>query len=90
MLLLTRPVSFDIINAENKREGARYDKKGCKRPIHPPCNRTRPFCMYPFFYLPRHLFSKTRILPREDDGGDLLVMSANVRCYMPNELFKRS
>ena len=25
MLLLTRPVSFDIINAENKREGACYD-----------------------------------------------------------------
>lgn len=43
------------------------------------------------WYLPRFLTSDARVeLAPIDDSGEITIMSANVRCYAPDDLFKKS
>ncbi len=42
------------------------------------------------FYLPRYWGRRTEIVPAENTGEELTIMSANVRCYSPTDFFKKS
>ena len=42
------------------------------------------------FYLPRYWMKRTEIIPSESTGEELIIMSANVRCYAPDDLFQKS
>ena len=42
------------------------------------------------FYLPRYWGRRTEVVPVENTGEELTIMSANVRCYSPTDFFKKS
>ena len=42
------------------------------------------------FYLPRYWLKRTKIVPAENSGEELTIMSANVRCFAPDDLFQKS
>jgi endonuclease/exonuclease/phosphatase family metal-dependent hydrolase len=42
------------------------------------------------FYLPRYWLKRTKITPAENSGEELTIMSANVRCFAPDDLFQKS
>ena len=42
------------------------------------------------FYLPRYWGRRTEVVPAENTGEELTIMSANVRCYSPTDFFKKS
>ena len=42
------------------------------------------------FYLPRYLIRNIKVEPKEALSEELTVMSTNVRCYAPDDLFQRS
>ncbi len=50
------------------------------------------FLVVQLWYLPRFLASDARVeLPAvESENGEITIMSANVRCYAPDDLFKKS
>ncbi len=48
------------------------------------------FLVIQCFYLPFYLFNKPTVELSEDEGGEITVMSTNVRCYSPDDLFKKS
>ena len=50
------------------------------------------FLVVELWYLPRFLLSDARVeLPKtEAADGEITIMSANVRCYAPDDLFKKS
>lgn len=43
-----------------------------------------------FFYLPRYLTKDVIVTPTAKEGEELTIMSTNVRCYAPDDLFKKS
>ena len=43
-----------------------------------------------FFYLPRYLTRSVTVDPPPSEGEELTIMSTNVRCYAPDDLFKKS
>ena len=43
-----------------------------------------------FFYLPRYWFNRVEVVPAENTGEELTIMSANVRCYSPTDFFQKS
>ena len=43
-----------------------------------------------FFYLPRYWNKNVTVEPTENSGEELTIMSTNVRCYSPTDLFKKS
>ena len=42
------------------------------------------------FYLPRYWLKRTKIVSVENSGEELTIMSANVRCFAPDDLFQKS
>ncbi len=43
-----------------------------------------------FFYLPRYWIRNVNVEPNTTEGEELTIMSANVRCYAVDDLFRRS
>lgn len=43
-----------------------------------------------FFYLPRYLIRNVTVDLPPSEGEELTIMSTNVRCYAPDDLFKKS
>ena len=48
------------------------------------------FLAVQLFYLPRFLFEETKVELSNSETDDITIMSANVRCYAPDDLFKKS
>ena len=48
------------------------------------------FLFVQLFYLPKFLFEETRVELSLEETEDMTIMSTNVRCYAPDDLFKKS
>ena len=48
------------------------------------------FLFTQLLYLPRYLTSDAKVELSDDDDGEITIMSTNVRCYSPEDLFKKS
>ena len=48
------------------------------------------FLIIQFFYLPKYLFEETKVDLNTDESDEMTIMSTNVRCYAPDDLFQRS
>ena len=48
------------------------------------------FLIIQFFYLPKYLFEETKVDLNTDESDEMVIMSTNVRCYAPDDLFQRS
>ena len=48
------------------------------------------FLVIQLWYLPRFLSSKARVELPKENSGEITIMSTNVRCYAPDDLFEKS
>ncbi len=48
------------------------------------------FLITQLWYLPRYLGSEARVELPTEERDEIVIMSANVRCYAPDDLFKKS
>ena len=48
------------------------------------------FLAIQLFYLPKYLFEKQTVQLSTSQSDEMTIMSANVRCYSPDDLFKKS
>lgn len=48
------------------------------------------FLFVQLFYLPKFLFEKTMVELSNEQSDEITIMSTNVRCYSPEDIFKKS
>ena len=48
------------------------------------------FLVIQLFYLPMFLFKEAKVELSSDQNGEMVIMSTNVRCYSPEDTFKKS
>lgn len=48
------------------------------------------FLFVQLFYLPKYLLEETKVNVSLEESDEMILMSTNVRCYSPDDLFKKS
>ena len=48
------------------------------------------FLFVQLFYLPKFLFEETKVELSSEQSDQITIMSTNVRCYSPEDVFKKS